>query len=235
MRRPDRDTLSRRGFLAASAASAGLSACASKGGETTPHREGGGAADAEVTPAEDLMREHGVLRRVLFVYDDAAQRLDTGAALPLDQLAAAAGLIRRVIEDYHEHLEEQHLFPRFEQAGTLVDLVTVLRTQHQAGRRVTAQILALTAATLGDPERRQLATALRAFNRMYRPHAAREDTVLFPALHALVGARAYHELGEQFEAIEHQTLGEHGFEHAVADVARIEQAFALDDLPQFTP
>jgi hypothetical protein len=26
---------------------------------------------------------------------------------------------------------------------------------------------------------------------MYRPHAAREDTVLFPAFHALVGEKTY--------------------------------------------
>lgn len=40
---------------------------------------------------------------------------------------------------------------------------------------------------LGDPSRRQtLATALRTFVRMYRPHAAREETVLFPAFRKLV-------------------------------------------------
>jgi hemerythrin-like domain-containing protein len=63
------------------------------------------------------MREHGALRRVMFVFDETAHRLETGADVPLDALAAGAGIIRRVIEDYHEKLEEQHLFPRFEKAG----------------------------------------------------------------------------------------------------------------------
>jgi hemerythrin-like domain-containing protein len=235
MQRSDQEAMSRRGFLATSAASAALVGCAATSGETTPRSAGGEAAEAEVTPVEDLMREHGVLRRVMYVFDEAAQRLESGADLPIDQLAAGAGIIRRVIEDYHEKLEEQHLFPRFEKAGQLVDLVTVLRTQHQAGRGVTSQVLTLTAAKLGDAERRQLATALRAFNRMYRPHAAREDTVLFPALHALVGGKAYDELGDQFEDIEKQTLGEGGFEKSVADVALIERAFGLDDLAKLTP
>lgn len=35
--------------------------------------EGGGE---DVAPAEDLMREHGVLNRVLLVYDEAARRLE---------------------------------------------------------------------------------------------------------------------------------------------------------------
>jgi len=39
--------------------------------------------EAEVAPAEDLMREHGVLRRVMFLYDDAARRLEAGEKAPL--------------------------------------------------------------------------------------------------------------------------------------------------------
>jgi hemerythrin-like domain-containing protein len=195
--------ITRRGALGAVAAGTVLVGCARSGHATTPREH----EEVEVTPAEDLMREHGVLRRVMFVFDDAAHRLDTAAALPLDALAAAAGLLRRVVEDYHEKLEEQHLFPRFEQAATLTDLVAILRRQHEAGRGVISEVLALSAGTLGDPERARLAAALRAFNRMYRPHAAREDTVLFPALRELVGAAASRELGEQFEEIEEQTLG----------------------------
>ena len=69
---------------------------------------------------------------------------------------------------------------------------------------------------------------------MYRPHAAREDTVLLPALRSLLGGHAYEDLGEQFEAKEKAVLGEEGFEHAVAEIARIEAGFGLDDLARFT-
>jgi hemerythrin-like domain-containing protein len=202
--------------------------------------------DDEVTPAEDLMREHGVLRRVMYLYDDAADRLlgcPTGSGaprqvaheVPLDSLAACAGIVRRVIEDYHEKLEEDFLFPRFEQAGKLADLTAILRRQHLAGRALTEHITQLAHARLADADRARLAAALRSFNHMYRPHAAREDTVLFPALRGLVGEHAYDELGEQFEAKETQMLGERGFERAVDEVARLEQAFGLDDLARLTP
>jgi hypothetical protein len=69
---------------------------------------------------------------------------------------------------------------------------------------------------------------------MYRPHAAREDTVLFPELRGLVGAKAYGELGEELEDKEKQMLGDHGFEHAVTDVAKLERAFGVDDLSKLT-
>jgi len=69
---------------------------------------------------------------------------------------------------------------------------------------------------------------------MYRPHAAREDTVIFPAFRDLLGQSGYRELGEQFEDKEHELLGEHGFETAVAEVARLEQYLGLGDLALFT-
>jgi hemerythrin-like domain-containing protein len=192
--------------------------------------------EEQVAPGEDLMREHGVLRRVMLVYDEAIRRLDARQQVPLDVIAAGAGIVRRVIEDYHERLEEEFLFPRFEKAGKLTDLVTVLRNQHKAGRAVTADVLQLTKRPLGnDADRKQLAARLLAFNRMYRPHASREDTVLFPAFHELVGQKAYVELGEQFEDTEKRVLGERGFEGAVKEVAKLETALGVHDLAKFTP
>ncbi len=192
--------------------------------------------EEQVAPGEDLMREHGVLRRVMLLYDEGIRRLDARQELPLDALSAGAGIVRRVIEEYHEKLEEDFLFPRFEKAGKLTELVAVLRTQHRAGRDVTAAVLKLAKGPIRtDADRQQLAGRLRAFTRMYRPHAAREDTVLFPAFHDLVGQKAYVELGEQFEEREKRVLGESGFEGAVKEVAKLETALGIHDLARFTP
>jgi hemerythrin-like domain-containing protein len=111
------------------------------------------------------------------------------------------------------------------------DLVNVLLRQHQRGRLLTDDILRKT-TTGAAPE---LAHALRSFGRMYRPHAAREDTVLFPAFRDVVGRAAYRELGEQFEHKEHQLFGEGGFRTIVGQVADLEQALGIHDLASFTP
>jgi len=187
--------------------------------------------DEEVAPAEDLMREHGVLRRVMFLYDEAARQLEGGEKPPLDALSSGTSIVRRVIEQYHEKLEEDFVFPRLEKAKKLADLTATLRRQHEAGRTVTANIVRL----CDGSDAKNLATLLRVFNRMYRPHAAREDTVLFPAFHDLLGGKAYRELGEKFEDEEKKQLGSEGFEGAVAQVARLEEQFGFGDLDQFTP
>lgn len=91
------------------------------------------------------------------------------------------------------------------------------------------------AASAGATATPDLAPVLRSFARMYRPHAAREDTVLFPAFRDVVGRGAYRELGEQFEEKEHELFGEQGFEDTVREIARLEIALDIGDLTRFTP
>jgi len=183
------------------------------------------------------MREHGVLRRVLLVYGEIARRLETTAEVDAGAIQRCAFLIRRFVEDYHERQEEEMVFPRFERAHKLVELVSVLRAQHQAGRKVTERVRGLaTVQSLKDRERRLLLRdELLVFVRMYEPHAAREDTVLLPALHEIVSRSEYEALGEDFERRERRTFGGDGFEHAVADVEAIERAIGIENLAQFTP
>jgi hypothetical protein len=70
---------------------------------------------------------------------------------------------------------------------------------------------------------------------MYEHHAAREDTVVFPAWKDALSAHQLDEMGELFEEIEHQQFGKDGFEDAVAQIAKIEEALGIADISQFTP
>lgn len=232
---------SRRRFLKlGAAAGAGLLVPGTPGAlrageEKGPKKEG--EAEEDVTPAEDLMREHGVLKRVLLVYREAIRRLDSTEELPPAPLADAAGIIRHFIEDYHEELEELYLFPRFKKAGKLVDLVEVLYHQHEAGRTITLRVLqALKTPDLKNAEnRKKMSQDLKNFVRMYEPHEAREDTVLFPALRSIVSRNEYDSLGEEFDKKEHERFGSDGFEKMVDRVAGIEKKLGIHELAQFTP
>jgi hemerythrin-like domain-containing protein len=191
----------------------------------------------KISPPEDLMREHGVLRRILLIYEDVYTRLNSGKEFPAEVLSSAADIIRRFIEEYHEKLEEDHLFPRFEKAGKLVELVTVLKEQHKAGRVLTQYIRKpTTEVALRDAgKRKELADKILLFMKMYRPHAAREDTVLFPVLRSIVSAQEFDSLGEEFEDQEDALFGEGGFEKVVAEVADLEKRLGIYEIAQFTP
>ena len=192
--------------------------------------------EEEISAPEDLMREHGVLNRILLIYEEGLRRLRAGGAVDAEVFHKPATLVRGFVEDYHEHLEETFIFPRFK-SGPLAELAVVLKKQHDAGRRVTDVVLQqAVAGTFSRPEARQeVMRACEAFIRMYRPHEAREDTVLFPALYRVVGAREVKELGDHFEAEERRRFGAGGFEKAVEEVAGIEKQLGIADLDAFTP
>src|SRR5271167_5105061 len=172
----------RRHLLGISISGAGviaLSACGSSPPKPSPNHLGAPSAqEVPVTPPEDLMREHGVLKRVLLIYREGIRRLQASEQLPADALNAGAAIIRSFIEDYHEQLEEQHVFPKLEQAGKLTDVTSVLRTQHARGRVLTNRVVAATSAgtALDQAKQEALMQDMSAFIRMYEPHEAREDT-----------------------------------------------------------
>ncbi|MDP7726217.1 hemerythrin domain-containing protein [Mycobacterium sp. TY814] len=230
--RPD---LGRRQLLGISFSAVGgvaVAACGSSQPMATPSSS---PQPEEVTPPEDLMREHGVLKRVLLIYREGIRRVDAGDQLPAQELNASAEIIRSFIEDYHEHLEEQYVFPKLEQAGKLTDITAVLRTQHQRGRALTDRVLSATTGVSTDPARAALRNDLSAFIRMYEPHEAREDTVVFPALREVLPGKEFLDLAEMFEDEEHRRFGPAGFEGVVSKVADIENSLGIYDLSQFTP
>jgi hemerythrin-like domain-containing protein len=182
------------------------------------------------------MREHGVLDRVLLIYEAGMRKFSAHENFDPAVLTNSAQIIRDFIENYHEKSEEDYLFPRFKRSGKLVELVNTLLEQHQAGRRVTGTILRLAPTSRSDSDhRRQVVNSMQAFISMYRPHAAREDTVLFPELREVVSKHEFDAMAEDFEKKEEQLFGEDGFGKMVDRVAKIERAIGINDLSQFTP
>jgi hemerythrin-like domain-containing protein len=192
----------------------------------------------EVTATEDLMREHGVLRRALLVYTAAAVNLRANpSAIAPDALQKTAKLFRAFGEEYHEKkLEEAYIFPAVKKAGgeaaTYPDILVV---QHNRGREITDYIISVTqGAKLDVSNAEAMAKALETFVLMYRNHAAREDTIIFPAWKETMTDEQLDEMNDKFEDIEHEQFGEEGFEDAVKQISAIETSLGLVDIGQFT-
>ena len=198
----------------------------------------GEAEPVEVTATEDLMREHGILRRALLVYQEASVRLRQDAAsVPPDVLEKTSNLFRVFGEDYHEKkLEEVFIFPALKKTpSAAAGYVDVLLAQHVRGREITDYVLSISKADrIASNSVEPLAKALESFVRMYEHHAAIEDTVVFPAWKVAVGTSELDALGEKFEEIEHQQFGSDGFEAALKRMEEIEDSLGLSNLDMFT-
>jgi hypothetical protein len=71
-------------------------------GQEKGNTSGKGEED-EVSPAEDLMREHGILKRVLLIYPKVMNRIDSKQNFPPDVVISSAKLIRAFVEDYQRN------------------------------------------------------------------------------------------------------------------------------------
>jgi hemerythrin-like domain-containing protein len=234
----------RRAFLAFAGAGLLLGACGRRAAAQAPPSTPCASAprapgDSTATPpqgedvgaTEDLMREHGVIRRILTVYRESAARLRVRpASIPPEALQKAALLMRTFGEDYHERqLEEAHIFPvvTVASAGAATTVGTLV-AQHRRGREITEYVLAITRKTIGAAAAGPLAQTLEAFARMYEEHTAIEDTVVFPAWKKALTPKQLDEAGDLFEDIEHKTFGKDGFDDAVVQVAAIEATLGVE-------
>jgi hemerythrin-like domain-containing protein len=221
------DHRDRRAFLTL-AGTAALVACR---GAASPSSEHDYDDDDEhdVSATEDLMREHGVIRRVLVVYRECATRLRANQSAAVGEpLQRAAALLRKFGEDYHEkELEDAHVFPALAKTN-VAPIVSTLAAQHKRGREITELVLASTKAPIDSRNGETLARTLDAFARMYEEHAAIEDTIVFPAWKKTLSKKQLDQMGDLFEEIEHKTFGKDGFEDAVAQIAEIEKALGID-------
>lgn len=235
-----RDFIQKSGLLIASTAVLGLSGMAFSCNDQKNPEEGKIKEEKEegeemVSANEDLMREHGLLQRMMLIYDTATTRIGNKEEFNPVYIHQTATIVRNFVEDYHEKLEEDYLFPRLEKANRLTNLTATLRKQHKTGRNITDEIMVLTQNGLKGDEPSRLIILLNAFNTMYRPHESREDTVLFPAFKEVVSTHEYAALGEEFEKKEHAKFGDGGFDGMVDKVAEIEKQIGIYELNQFTP
>jgi hemerythrin-like domain-containing protein len=239
----------RRQFIRTSTiVSAGLLLAGCRGGSGTnsqtkassesPAKPDENQMGGEVTATEDLMREHGVLRRALLVYSAVEIKLrGNPSAIAPDALQKNAKLFKAFGEEYHEKkLEEAYIFPAVKKAGgEAATYPDILIAQHNRGREITDYIISVTqGAKLGTNSAEPLAKALEAFVLMYRNHAAREDTIIFPAWKQTMTGKQLDEMNDKFEDIEHEQFGEDGFEDAVKQISEIEGSLGLADIAQFT-
>lgn len=213
---------------------AGLGAMAVSGvAEADEH---GGYGKAFVPPTEEVMREHGIVHRLLMVYNELARRLNREEDVP-SLVLNANRLVDGFVENFHEELEEGLIFNEFRRAGSHTDLVKELSKQHRLGRRIAqkAYFLAGKADPMADSTRRQLIRACRIYARMYRAHAAYEDSVLLPALRDIVSEDKFREIGEQYKEQEMERLGSSGLAGTLEELAEIEKTLGIGGLEAFTP
>ena len=188
-----------------------------------------------LTPMEDLACQHAVARRVLLVYQMGAGGAAGSAQMPMQSLTTAATMIRSMVEDFHAKFEEDYVFPLFQKAGKLTDLVSTLRDQHAVGRRLTDSILQAIQGPAANAPTEALTRNLMAYVHMIQAHTAYEETLLYPQIRAIASDADYERLQATLQDADRTKLGPEGVPGLLNKVADLERSAGIMGLAQFTP
>lgn len=220
--------LSRRKFIAlAGSAGAGIIAAGCSSSDKIKE---------EGTAIELLDRQHGLLHRSVSILEEVRGGMDARMDLPPEIIQGTVEVIRRFLVDFHQKVEDKHLFPAFEAAKKMGGLIGVLREQHEAGTQLVEVLRQLAAGfSAKDLEkRRTMASGIHKLSRMYRAHADREDTVLFPVFRQVVTPKAYDLVNAEVRKAEIQAGGMSAYEEAVQKLSGYENMLGIGDLSAFT-
>jgi hemerythrin-like domain-containing protein len=169
--------------------------------------------------------------RAIIIYDVVSLRLAKQQETEPSAILKTTAVIHHYLQDFHENMEERFIFKPMEQAHIEFSSIQELKVQHGTGHELIARITQLAKTGKLGPE---LAGYLDSFGRMYRYHAAWEDTVVFPAFDAMERRNELAELAGTFELEEKSILGDTGFESFVGDIAGVEKQLAIYDLAKWT-
>lgn len=187
-----------------------------------------------LSATEDLMKEHGVLNRILLIYQEISSRINNRIFFPQSLLQEIVHLNRDFIEDFHEMLEEKYVFPYFLKANLYKDSVEELIKEHIAGKKFTEYLLKHSSDEEIEDQVQAMILAgyLDVYVRMMRPHEAKESSELFPSFRTLMPEEEFNHLGQIFETIGTEKFGKNGYENIISQLTIIEHKLGLYTLHQ---
>lgn len=172
-------------------------------------------AEPTQAPADELLAEHALMRRVLDAMELQAEAMLRGSALQPEFWHDLVDFHGNFVHLCHRVKEEIHLVPELVAAGRFGgEQAGVLHREHENGKQFTLELCDAVGA--GDWERTTRLVAV--CTHVLRPHMAREEDGVFVAARGL-DAAATQRLRTAFTAVERRALGAGGRRHHL-DVAR---------------
>ena len=190
-----------------------------------------------ISPTEILSREHAIMERLMIVLESEVARIANGEDIDLFPVNHAAITIKAFGADHHMVDEEQFIFPKLREAGTMDSLVDTLELQHDKGREIIGRIIDLTrAGHIEDPGHlNELISLCLSFVIMYRPHAAWEETVVFPALYDISTENYIDNINMRMHEEDAALMSDPGLHRLMDNLRKIEKAAGTSELEHFTP
>lgn len=178
---------------------------------------------------EELVTEHGAIKRMLRIIDEVSRRLDAGEPVATEDLEGIVEFIRVFADKCHHAKEEGHLFPAMVQRGVPAESgpIGVMLYEHDLGREhVRAMGEALAGAARGERAAAQaFSEHARGYAGLLRDHIAKEDSILYPMAERVLDSAEDDRLFEAFERVETDVVGQGRHEEFHRMLDRLEETY----------
>jgi hemerythrin-like domain-containing protein len=184
------------------------------------HRDPDQGAAMSENPTDQLRQEHELVLLVVEAMEREVAFIGRTGQVHADDIAKMVDFTRHFTDGCHHAKEEQVLFPLLERTDPAAGgPVSVMLSEHEAGRAAIGTIAANLPAAGTDPAaRRAVAENLALYAQLLRLHINKENMVLFPLADRVLGEQDRRELTVAFERVETEEtgLGAHERYHELA-------------------
>lgn len=184
----------------------------------------------KISATQELGVEHAMLNRIMLAMDHSMKMAGKGSKSGLEPVVRGCELIKEVVDKHHMKIEEEEVYPRFENTK-LSDLARTLKDQHVEMRKLVSRMenLAKRGSDLDE-----LKSTFMDFHDMTMAHAAWEESLLFPCMEGTWSDRDLKNLKETQEKHEKKLLGDDATQKVYSMLAELESAAGVSGLRDFT-
>ena len=158
------------------------------------------------SPTEMLEEEHRFIAKVVGITPVLADKVEAGEAVSVDLLRDIVEFMRAFADKWHHGKEEALLFPALIEKGVPVHgcPIGALTAEHVKGRELVGGLAEATNAfEKGAASAREaMIENLRGIAELYPNHIWKEDYLLFPMTHKVLGPEELQALYQEFEKVE---------------------------------
>lgn len=165
-----------------------------------------------MNPTEVLKKEHKIVLLVLNGAEREAKAIQNTNKVNVEKISKMVDFFRNFTDKCHHAKEEGYLVPKMEERGISRESkpISFMLKEHIKGReKVKAIAEALPKAKKGDSSAiKSVKDNLFTYVQLLRGHIEREDDILFPMADRVFTAEDQEALGEAFEKVEAEEMGE---------------------------
>lgn len=165
-------------------------------------------------PADELLSEHALIRRMLVILERIGERTDWGERLPAADVGELVRFFREFVEGVHHAKEQEFCYPSAVLDGheEIVEALGELTGEHEDSRGLLDGLMLFSEPDdLSRDERGDFAGLAAAYVRRMREHMQVEEESLYPTVRVrMVGNEQailarFREIEVQHDSFEHWT------------------------------